>query len=468
MLESVLSRRRWPRGSGAWRIPLCVVLALSWGSSLSASALANGAFPAPFRVFVPAGRPDDVTVTANFGFITTRDGGKTWAWTCEHDQSNAGYLYQQAIAGGGRFLGLAGGNLVLTDDDACGWSVATGFPAGELVDDSFIDPTDAQHVLAIGHRGMGAAAVYELFASRNGGTTFGPASLYATAPGARLDGVEIARSQPSRIYLTTSHFTFDGSLPQLLRSDDAGKTFSLVPPAAALTAGSLLIAAVDPADPEKIYFRLSGDDDRLLISSDGGRTMRVALIAEPGRALTAFLRRASGTLLAATIAGSGGTVFRSTNGGNDFTALSANLHVGSIAERDGILYVLGDGINDGFLVGLSRDDGDTFEPFLDTFAVQGVQTCAKDLRASCAASCLNLENAGLFNAAVCTTLVPPSAPPAKPASMSSGGCASCSFGASPSSAAELFAELVLLLLARAFVSRRAPPRARPPAIDPSR
>ena len=217
-----------------------------------ATARANGAFPAPFRVFLPTGRPSEVTVTANFGFITTRDGGKTWAWTCEHDQGNQGASYQQAAAGG-RFLGLATGRLIATDNDACDWTVAAGLPAAEFIDDSFIDPSDSQHVLALGHHGMDVAAVSELFASRNGGTTFAATSLYATQPGTRLDSVEIAKSNPSRIYLTLSPWKVGSGGPRVARSDDAGKTFALLPTPAASTTGTLRVVAVDPDDADNCF-----------------------------------------------------------------------------------------------------------------------------------------------------------------------------------------------------------------------
>jgi photosystem II stability/assembly factor-like uncharacterized protein len=406
---------RWPDVRG-WAVLAFFCLA----ASTSAPAHANGAFPAPFRLFLPTTRPSDVTVTANFGFITTRDAGKTWAWTCEHDQGNLGASYLQPQSGG-RFLGLASGHLISTDNDACDWAVATGFAAGELIDDSFIDPSDSQHVLALGHQGTDTAAISGLFASRNGGTTFGAASLYTTQAGTRLDGVEIPKSNPNRIYLTTSPWRADGSPPRIVRSDDGGKTFAMLPAAAGLAAGTLRIVTVDPADANKIYFRFSGDDDRLLISADGGQTLAVALIAEPGRQLTAFLRRSNGTLLAATFDSEAGSLFRSTDGGANFATLAPNLHVGSIAERDDALYVLADGFNDGFLVGISRDGGDTFESFLDAFGVQGIQACAKDLRQACAVSCLNLENAGLFNPTVCNSLVAPGVVPRDNAG--SSGCA---------------------------------------------
>jgi len=414
----------------------------------SRSARADGAFPAPFRLFLPANLPDDTTVTTNFGLISSRDGGRTWAWTCEHGASDLGSLYQQAADGGsGRILGLARNGLIFTDDDGCTWSTAGGFSSGELVDDSFIDPANPSHVVAIAHHGSGASAVFELFASTNGGTSFLGAPLFATEPGFRLDGVELARSNPDRIYATMSPWTAtsNGTPPRILRSDDGGKTFNTLDASAVTPGGTLGIAAVDPENPDRIYLRSSGVDERLLISNDAGRTLAVALTADSGQQLSAFFRRADGTLFAAAFDSTAGTLFRSTDSGASFQPLPATLHIGSIAERGGALYVLANGLDDPFLVGISRDNGDTFQGLLDYASVGGVKTCAADLRNACATSCLNLNNADVFAPLVCSTLV-------GTASASTGGsgatgdritssCGGCAIAASPA--------------ARAYAARRA-------------
>lgn len=427
-------------------------------------ARANGAFPAPFRIFVPANLPNDTTVTTNFGLISSRDGGRTWAWSCEHGASDLGSLYQQAADGGsGRILGLAKSALVFTDDDGCTWSVASGLPSGELVDDSFIDPGNPAHVLAISHHGTGTTAVFGLFSSSNAGTLFSASPLLAPAPGLRLDGVEIARSNASRIYVTTSPWAANGTPPRILRSDDGGKTFATLDASALVTGGTLGIAAVDPQDPDRVYLRSSDADERLLISNDGGRTLTVALTADPGQQLSAFFRSASGALFAAAFDSVGGTLFRSTDAGASFQPLATGLHVGSIAERNGALYVLADGLNDPFLVGISRDNGETFETLLDYTQVAGVKTCGSgtDLRNACATSCLNLNNADVFAPMVCSTLVGGPAGSADGASATSGsvasGCGGCALGgaADPRSrAGDSWFALVSALGAAAGLSTR--------------
>ena len=59
--------------------------------------------------------------------------------------------------------------------------------------------------------GTGAASVY---VSTDGGATFGPTPLYTAAAGAAIVGIEIARSDPQIIYLTTYTSETGGYHPQ--------------------------------------------------------------------------------------------------------------------------------------------------------------------------------------------------------------------------------------------------------------
>ena len=369
------------------------------------AAQANGAFPAPSRIFLPEGRPDEVIVTTNFGLIATSDGAKIWAWTCEHGQGDLGYLYQQAPPPSRRILAVATMGLVYTDDDACTWSVASGFLAGAMVSDFFVDRSDGRRVLAIAHRTEVGVQSFALFVSSDGGVTFGGTAIYLAPPGNRLDSVEVSVGDPNRVYLTASRIVADGTGPWLVRSDDGARSFSVTDVSGQAGPGMLRIAAVDPVEPDRVYFRSSGATERLMTTVDGGRTFRTALAAEGSMQFSAFLRRQDGTLLAATMDGLSGLLFRSTDRGLSFEMLPENLHLGSLGERDGVLYALGDGITDPFLVGLSRDNGATFEPFLNYADIKGTRACPTDLLAACGGSCENLQNAGLFRPEICQTVV---------------------------------------------------------------
>jgi len=450
---------------------VCSVMA-SFATLLSASqARANGAFPAPFKVFAPASRPNEMVVTTNFGLIDSYDAGKTWSWTCEHGAGDFGYLYQQAPGTSRRILAVAPAGVVYTDDRACTWSTAGGFAAGSTVTDSFVDPSDGARVFALASRTDAGTKAYGLFVSSNGGTTFDSKALYTAPANTTLDGVEVALSNPRRLYLTSSPASVGaGGGPSVIRSDDGGATFTSVDVSASTGVGTLRIVAIHPTNPDTVYFRFSGNsDDRLMISTDKGATLKTIFTAPAGLSLSAFHRRPSGTLFVAAMDAISGTLFRSTDGGATFDPLPHLLHVGSIVERDGVLYVLGDGVSDPFVVGLSRDEGTTFEPFLNYSDIKGVKSCPQSLLTTCHPNCENVLNAALFEPKICETEVGGGgvggsvggvggssgrdAGNSGPKGSTGAGCGGCTFGSSQSGDNALSA-LLISAAAGAFGLRR--------------
>jgi hypothetical protein len=379
------------------------------------AARANGAFPAPFRIFAPEARPDEMIVTTNYGIVETLDGGRTWSWGCEHDVSEDAYLYQQAPAPSRRMLAISIHGLVFTDDGGCSWTLAAGQPSDAVITDYFVDPTSANRVFVVLRRNVNDVLTFSLVASNDGGSSFPSQPIYEAPLGTSLDSFEVARSDPSRMYATLSSLTPNGMGPWLARSRDGGASFVTADVSSWAGAGMLRIATIDPANPERMFLRLERPDrDAVLVSDDGGRTLTNVFAADPGLVLSAFLLRRDGTIFVATMDVNSvvGRVHRSTDGGTSFVTISDSLHSGSLVERGGSLFVLGDGTRDPFLVGVSRDNADTpFQPVLRPDQVMGVKACAgRDLRPACAATCMNLETIGLFSAAVCTTPAGPGAP----------------------------------------------------------
>ena len=52
-----------------------------------ARARADGAFPTPEAVLVPADRPQEIILATNFGLVISEDAGQTWSWSCERDEN---------------------------------------------------------------------------------------------------------------------------------------------------------------------------------------------------------------------------------------------------------------------------------------------------------------------------------------------------------------------------------------------
>lgn len=97
--------------------------------------------------------------------------------------------------------------------------------------------------------------------------------------------LDAAPSRPQRIYVSGSSMQGE----QLLVSDDAGVSWEAhtIPVGASAGVGGVYIGAVSPIDPDRVYLRVNRQsetddgslawDDSLLVSEDGGKTIREVL-----------------------------------------------------------------------------------------------------------------------------------------------------------------------------------------------
>jgi hypothetical protein len=417
-------------------------------------AAANGAFPDSDAVLLPADRPQQIVLATNFGLVISDDGGTTWQWTCERAETSMASLYGLGAPPGDRLYSRSlDVGLAVSDDDSCSWRRAGGALAAAIATDYFPDPTSAARVLAIvgaaGDGGTGAAAVYE---STDGGDSFAATPLYVALAGAELLGVEIARSDPRVIYLSSAT---PGPHPTIARSADAGAswvTFDIEPSIGARTAR---IVAVDPTDANVIYLRVSGAGrESLAVSRDGGMTF-TAPITVAGGTLSAFARLASGTVLVAgLVPGDGGSTsgvaWRSRDGGVTFEdwTLAPMPRLRALAERAGTLYLAGSNYTDGWALALSTDEGRTLQPILRYDQVSAVKACV-------AVACQDLcdEQAGrqIWSPQVCNPLPDAGVDPGPPAKPPSG----CGCGAAPPArAGSGIAALLIALTALGSAARR--------------
>src|SRR5262249_32301262 len=142
--------------------------------------------------------PDEFVLATNFGLVISEDGGHTWGWSCETTLNAYGFLYQLGPAPRHRLFVLANDALAYSDDGTCGWQTAGGMLVSQKVADAFADPTNADHVLAIGIASTGG--LQSVFESMDGGATFG-AVIYAAAAGDGVSSVEVARTDPRIVYV---------------------------------------------------------------------------------------------------------------------------------------------------------------------------------------------------------------------------------------------------------------------------
>jgi len=361
-------------------------------------AHANGAFPDSLRIFVPADRPAEIILATNFGLIMSRDDGATWDWVCEHGDGFLATQYQAAAPPSRRLFAVAPAGLAYSDDDACGWSLAVDLMS-TTVTDAFADPVNPNRVLALASFiDLNGQAQSGLFVSGDAGKTFG-APKYLAAAASSLVSVEVAASEADRIYLTAFHSNL-GRPPggAVIHSDDGGGTWATSDVTPVTGERIVRIAAVDPVDAQKIYFRVTGSEDAIGLSTDGGVTMTLPLVVTAQ--LTGLLRRANGQILVSALDVVDGALYQSTDAGKSFSRLATRLAIRALAERAGKVYVATDDVVDGFALGVSTDDGATFKPLLRFNQVKGARACGS-LKAACATTCSMLVNVGTFTPATC-------------------------------------------------------------------
>ncbi len=282
------------------------LLVVGLAVAISGAARADGGIPGSLAILLPADQPQTIALATTFGLILSDDGGTTWSWTCEQaattSMANLYAVGPPAAASGAvgdRFYALSPiEGLAFSDDASCSWQTAGGFAAGTRPSDFFVDPSDPTHVVAVASQPAdGGAASSAIVVSRDGGATFGTTPLYVAPAGAAIVGVEIARSNPSVIYVAFYTTTATARDPVLARSTDGGGHWTTTDLTAPLGPNMARILAVDPQNSDVVYLRvIAAAGDALAVTRDGGGTFSVPATFTNGQ-VSAFARLQSGTVL---------------------------------------------------------------------------------------------------------------------------------------------------------------------------
>ena len=347
--------------------------------SSSSTAQANGRFPESNAIFFAPNDPDVVLLRTTFGLITSHDRGKTWDWVCERSIGLAGVedpMYE--VTPDGTMLSSTFQGLAVSHDRACNW----GYVGGDLKDLVFIDltsrPSTPTNVVAFASSYDGqddAGAIFfksTLFETKDEGKSFaalGP-NLDPTLLG---ETVDVTPSDPDRIYVSAKRNPGTMSTAFVLTSKDHGKTFeenqvALVPPE-----NGVFIAAVDPLNADRVYARTSNATDmpsRLLVSDDAGKNFRTVYTAQG--ALAGFALSPDGSKVWVGGPRDGLRVASTT----DFAfTQKSTVEVQCLKlATDGLWTCSTE--KSGFVVGLSKDEGATFETKLHFCDIRGPLACA--------------------------------------------------------------------------------------------
>jgi hypothetical protein len=356
----------------------CLATALVGVVVWPSEARANGRFPESNAIFFAQNDPNVVLLRTTFGLVDSRDRGKTWDWVCERSVGLAGVedpMY--SVTPDGTILSSTFQGLAVSHDRACNW----GFAGGDLKELVFIDlasrPSTPGTVVAFASSYDGqddAGAIFfksTLFETKDEGKTFaalGP-GLDRTLLG---ETVDVTASDPDRVYVSAVRNPGTEATAFILTSRDHGKTFVENPLPLVQPERAAFIAAVDPVNADRLYVRTSNANDmpsRLLVSDDAGKTFRTVFTGKGPLAGFALSKDGTKVWIGGPL---DGIKVASTS---DFGFVQkSNIETQCLALADDGLWACSTE-KSGFVVGLSKDEGATFETKMHFCDIRGPLVC---------------------------------------------------------------------------------------------
>ncbi len=325
------------------RLLICAAAALTGAVVLAAAAPAahaNGRFPQAIDVRFKPGDDQVYGLQATFGFLLTRDGGQSWRWLCE-DAVGFGGVYDPdyAFTSTGLLLATTTSKFGLRlTRDYCSWDQAPAALNNTFVSQVEVSPDGTIFAAAAD------PADSQLYVSTDDGVSF-TARSNPGQPGDWWETLDVAPSNPSVVYLAGFRLTGQDKTFLLLRSDDAGASFTARPVTDFTFGGSgsdLQIAAVSPTDPDLLYARVFhasgvsiGDD--IYRSTDGGASW--TRVFQSGDDVTSVVFRSSGQIVLTTrLSG-----IHVSADGTTFGAAIASPPAHCLRERGATLYLCSNG-----------------------------------------------------------------------------------------------------------------------------
>jgi len=360
-------------------------LALSL-TALPSLALANGRMPGANDVVFDPRDPAHLLLRATFGVMQSFDAGESWQWICEQAVGTSGVIADPPVAllGDGRLVLLPpSAGALLSNDRGCSWFAAPEPLSGQRGVDLTLDPSDPAHLLVLTSTLVGVDTAgfgsYRnlLIETRDGGASW---QLVSRLPDDfEAETVEVAASAPARVYVSGTASS-NPRLGIVQRSDDGGVSWVQSSWELPAGTGSLLISAIHPQLPDRLWFRVPARGDtlgvlpgRLYVSDDQGQSVR--MVASTRYGMFGFALSPDGSTLAYG-GPSDGMYVGPADGSAAFTKVSS---VGVRCLRwqsSGALYTCATEPADSFSLGRTLDRGASIAP-LYALAETCPQACAE-------------------------------------------------------------------------------------------
>ena len=363
----------------------------------------GGAFPTIERLSFSPTDPDVVVAAATYGVLLSRDHGRTWSYLCPAALGIpplADAFPKLEITAAGALLATtspfpSAGGLDRSTDFGCNWSCAsTAFLLSEF--DVAVRP-DAPHsaVALVAPEVVtdGGRLPMQLLQSADDGATWSAlgAPIDATAFGTE---VAVAPSDPQRLYVAAVRGFAPTRTASVFASTDGGARWveHTIPWFDGGSENSIGIAAVDPADPNRVYLTSTatlgggGGTTAIYLTTDGAASFAAMATFSVPSSGPAF----PGERAALALSRDGSKIYAGTTQDGFFVGLrgdttlrkTSKLGVSCLATHGAELWACSQvfssaPIGPSFVVGVSTDDGATFVPKLPQHvSVSGPLACA--------------------------------------------------------------------------------------------
>ncbi|HVY25841.1 MAG TPA: hypothetical protein VHB79_04790 [Polyangiaceae bacterium] len=314
-------------------------------------ARANGRYPLSNQLVVGPKDASYIAVRATFGLVLSRDHGKSWHWVCEAAaQFVNGEDPPIEVTADNSVIVASSSAFTTSPDFGCNWALPE---SDQVIVDSDVDRSDPKRVVSSASLFDAGKYSFALRQSLDNGATWQP---FGVAAEGYVLTLAIAPSQPQRIYVSTT--VLGTGTPSVVRTDDDGATWHpFVLPA---DGGPVpYIAAIDPLDADRIYVRAptTASGDVLFVSENAGKDWKLILQAKG--TLAGFALSPDG----AQIAVGGPTDPVQIASATDYAFSKVNdLGVTCLTWTSDGIFACADQATAGFSVGLSTDEGASFEP----------------------------------------------------------------------------------------------------------
>ena len=411
-------------------------------------AHANGRLPAANQLVVAPDDPATLVLRTTFGMLFSHDAGQTWDWLCESAymcQTNGICTPPQqdpaiALLNGGTVVAAEIEGLATSPDRGCSWSFVPGTAMVNAIDTT--RAPDGATAIALVSNLVDGSLMHDsrVLQTVDAGKSWQPLPGVID-PTLVLDTIDLAPSNPQRIYVTGQVFGDDHAT--LLVSDDGGQSYQSHAIAFVAGEGGAYVAGVDPVAPDRVYVRTLGTSDggaeqfsRLLVSNDAGQSFNEAWT---GDKLLGFALSKDGSRV---YVGSALAGLEAANASDLVFTQKSALQVGCLATAGDTLYVcaIGEGnaqtvTGSAFIIGATLDEGASFTPLLRLETIHAPLDCAPS---TTAAACVPQWPALELQLGIDAGVV------AGPDAGTTGGCGCQS--TSPTREGALFAAAIALVL----------------------